>query len=85
MNHWPRYQSHKIVRAAKIVEITRDADDNVVIWVDPGTGNRERFEPSVSAMVNTAAVGGYAVFYDDEHKSLSPQGPFEEGYRLIGE
>lgn len=83
MNHWRRYESHKIVRAAQVVEITRDADDNRIIWVDPGTGNRERFEPSVSAMADTALVGSWAIFFDDEHKSVSPQGPFERGYRLL--
>ncbi len=76
MSNWPRYESHKIVQAAKIVSI---ADG--VIYVDPhGSAEPEVFEPSVDGMAAKAEVGGYAILYPDGFKSISPAKAFEEGY-----
>jgi hypothetical protein len=77
---WPEYESHKVVRAAKIVDITRTPDDELVIWV--GDYPYERFGPTVDAMAEKAEIGGYAVVYPDGFKSISPAKAFEEGYTL---
>ena len=84
-SHWPKYQSHKVVRAAKIVAIHDDGNGPDFVWVDPGTGTLERFIPTEVAMLGRAQVGGYAVAYDDDFRSLSPKAPFEEGYVLAEE
>jgi hypothetical protein len=83
--HWPKYQSHKVVRAAKIVAIHDDGEGPDFLWVDPGTGTLERFIPTEPAMMGRAQVGGYAVAYDNDFLSVSPKAPFEEGYVLAEE
>lgn len=83
---WPKYQSHKIVRAAKIVAVHDDGDGVTFLWVDPGTGNLEKFIPTEAAMLARAQVGGYAVVYDDnDFRSVTPKAPFEEGYTALEE
>lgn len=76
MNNWPKYESHKIVRAAPIVGIT----DSGTILVDPFGGECVGFEPTEPAMAKRAEIGGYAVIYVDGYKSVSPKKAFEEGY-----
>lgn len=84
MSDWPKYLSHKVVQAAKIVSIHDDGPDGAkFLWVDPGTGTLEKFEPTVAGMFEKAEVGGYVVLYEDGFKSVSPQGVFEDGYKLI--
>lgn len=83
MTDWPEYESHKVVRAAKIVWVGLSAPGNaeIVIAVEPEEGaSREYFEPTVPAMKEKAEVGGYAMLYPDGFKSISPQKAFEEGY-----
>lgn len=84
MTDWPEYRSHKIVRAAKIVSITRTPDDELIIWT--GDYPHERFEPTRADMKQVAEVGAYAVIYapdekyPDGYRSVSPRKAFEEGY-----
>lgn len=83
MTDWPEYESHKVVRAAKIVRVDRNHGGGRIvsaIFVDPGTGALERFEPDVPEMGEKAVVGGYAVIYDGGYQSISPAKAFEEGY-----
>lgn len=89
MSEWPRYESHKVVQAAKIVGIERDeATDAKIIWVRPAGEEFdnhpiERFEPTVAAMAEKAEVGGWAMLYSDGFKSISPERQFDEGYTLV--
>lgn len=86
MNEWPKYESHKIVQAAKIVAIEPEPDvQGRVIWVRPDgvefdSAPIERFIPTVPGMADKAEVGGYAMLYPDGFKSISPAKAFEEGY-----
>ncbi len=83
MTDWPEYESHKVVRAAKIVWVGRSAPDGaeIVISVEPTDGApREYFSPTFPDMAEKAEVGGYAVQYDDGFRSISPAKAFEEGY-----
>lgn len=74
----PRYQSHKIVRAAKIVSITREGA-NAVLALNGGL-HTVSIEWADKTM---PVVGGYFVVYDDGYTSFSPAKAFEEGYILI--
>ena len=87
---WPKYESHKIVRAAKIVSIHNDfGQGEYFLWVDPGTGKLEKFTTSVLIMMVKAEVGGWAVIYEPDEKnpagyrSVSPRKAFEEGYTKV--
>jgi hypothetical protein len=83
--HWPKYRSHKVVQAAKIVSIHHDLGEGpYFLWVDPGTGNLEKFTPTELKMLDHAEVGGYAVVYEDGYRSITPKAPFDDGYTLIG-
>lgn len=83
MSDWPKYESHKIVQAAKIVDVMID-NQGVMrgITVDPGNGVIEPFWPTRDAMADEAKIGGYAMLYPDGFKSVSPAKAFEEGYTL---
>lgn len=84
MTDWPEYESHKIVRAAKIVGFdTRDTGGKVCAMVDPGTGVLEVFNPTVAEMLDKAEVGDWAVLYLDGFKSCSPAKAFEDGYTRV--
>lgn len=80
MNDWPKYESHKIIQAAKIIGIT----DSGVILIDPfDDRNAIAFEPTVPGMAEKAEIGGYAVLYPDGFKSISPAKAFEEDYTRV--
>lgn len=81
MSEWPKYESHKIVQAAKIVGFDRrDTGGRVCAVVDPGDGNFEPFKPNVGEMLNNANIGDWAMLYADGYRSISPAKAFEEGY-----
>lgn len=80
----PKYQSHKVVRAAKITEIEDHESDGTgsrtMIFGDIG-GSKfmtdewfDRFKPEVD---------GYYVVYEDGYTSFSPAEAFESGYTRI--
>lgn len=74
-----RYKSHKIVEAAKIVNVDR-SNDAVSIAVDGGevvsvSGDKHG--------VRYAEPGGYLIRYADGYMSYSPAKAFEEGYHPI--
>jgi hypothetical protein len=80
MSDWPRYESHKIVQAAKIVGFdTRDTGGRVCAIVEGG----ETFVPKQGVMLAEATVGDYAVIYEDGYKSISPAKAFEAGYTRV--
>lgn len=81
MSEWPKYESHKVVQAARIVSVAMHHDGSRTIFVRAeGDELAERFEPSVPAMAEKAEVGGFAVVYPDGFKSISPERAFIEGY-----
>lgn len=84
MTDWPQYESHKIVRAARIVNQERDTDGNVIaVEVDvPGFG-KEWFRATLPEMTARAEIGDWAMRYPDGFGSISPAKAFEEGYTLL--
>lgn len=80
----PEWQSHKRVRAARLVEIN-DQDqmslevpgdgDKPPIWVKPAANMFARYRP---------VPGDYYVVYDDGYAAISPKAAFEGGYTLVG-
>lgn len=83
MSEWPQYKSHKIIRAAVIKSLHDDGPGGEkFFWVDPGTGELERFAPTEIGMMDRVTVGDYAMLYPDGFRSVSPKKAFEEGYRL---
>jgi hypothetical protein len=81
---WPEYESHKVVRAARIVRIHEPDGHNTTrlfeVQPEPDDLTWEVFLPSVPAMGERAAVGDFAVLYPDGFRSISPAKAFEEGY-----
>jgi hypothetical protein len=83
MSEWPKYESHKIVQAAKIVNQQRDAEGEVVsVEVILPDGDKEWFQATVPAMTAKANIGDWAMLYPDGFKSISPAKAFEQGYTL---
>ena len=76
----PRYQCHKIVRAAKILLIIRNEGritldlENVQGTVDVSADFDAKHHPT---------HGGYFVVYEDGYLSFSPAKAFEDGYTRI--
>lgn len=82
MTDWPEYESHKVVRAAKIVGIRTDFTTGVIeaLQVRVDCGVMEDFMPSEPVMAMRAKVGDWAMLYPDGFRSVSPAKAFEEGY-----
>lgn len=90
MTDWPQYESHKVVRAAKIVGVQDNDDGGGVykIYVRPDGVEHdgdpiEEFWPTVDGMAEKAEAGAWAILYDDGFKSISPAKAFQEGYTLV--
>lgn len=80
----PRWQSHKIVRAAKILKL--DGDD--ITLLIPDFVQQENSSMVVKAPTNMFArympvAGDYYVVYDDGYASISSAKAFEEGYHQL--
>lgn len=81
MTDWPEYESHKVVRAAKIVAIQTQDGDVTNLVVEPTEGaEHEYFMPTERVMAMRAKVGDRAMLYPDGFRSVSPAKAFEEGY-----
>jgi hypothetical protein len=77
----PKWQSHKVVRAAKIVEVM--ADDQMVLDVKDG-GRTLKVRPAERMFVRYRPVpGDYYVIYEDGYASISPASAFEAGYHKL--
>jgi len=83
-----RYQSHKIVEAARITEfnavhggtysaVFEDGEDQPLI----GSIGDRILKMAVEA--GTTVNGGWLMYYPDGYISWSPHGVFEEGYDLV--
>ena len=84
MSDWPQYESHKVVRAARIVGIVQHLGRTTSMDVQPVEGGpTEQFMPTQDGMADRVGVGDYAMFYPDGFKSVSPKKAFEEGYTRV--
>lgn len=91
MDELPQWQCHKKVRAAKVIEVTREQGDNApyslrlegdhVRYVDQNWAKRHGvWDPGVDV---PKLAGGFFVEYEDGYSSWSPPEAFEAGYTLI--
>lgn len=92
--HLTLYQSHKVVRAAKItdVAVTFDTDGNFIsamLEVEKEAGPSPVFArfmvDSDYVQKHDPQVGGYYVRYEDGYESFSPAEAFEAGYDSLVE
>jgi hypothetical protein len=83
----PMWKSHKVVRAAKVVDITLDhpdqGDDEYLVLengaqVELSGDLAERL--LVGGKIASELIGGYFIRYDDGYESWSPARSFESGY-----
>lgn len=91
----PRWRSHKIVHAAKIVDIAPDQ-----LWIEldvspqvfvalSSVGLRDaddlmRVAPAPNMFARyMPVIGDYYVVYEDGYASISPRQAFEEGYHRL--
>ena len=95
----PKYRCHKVVSAAKIVEIgeeprrVRSYAQSLMVEVTipktdahPSGVTRFWVEPVEGYFgKHRPEVGGYFVVYEDGYQSFSPAKAFEEGYALLEE
>lgn len=77
VTEWKVYESHKTVRAKRIV-----AAVNGLLFVD-GLRGPVSFFPTEPKMALRGNVGDYAVVYADGYKSVSPAKAFDEGYTEV--
>lgn len=83
MTDRPEYESHKVVRAARIMVVDTEFPGDPVLWVRPegrASEVNDRFIPTHIGMLHEARVGDWAMLYPDGYKSISPAEAFEEGY-----
>jgi hypothetical protein len=79
----PRWQSHKIVRAAKILQVFPDGVMELNVE-DPRTGICACVAPADKMFSRYRPVPeDYYVVYDDGYASISPGRAFEEGYHRL--
>ena len=91
----PRWRSHKVVQAAKIISMAPASEPGAALLILEGPGNPiatvdyEWLHKRVPGVANgpnpqfTAAIGGYFVVYEDGYTSWSPAKAFEEGHTRI--
>ena len=90
---FPRYRSHKVVEAAKVIDVTRlnDGGADLVLTLGFGVDDVEHRVDAAyvsrmdEAMLSdthdhTNPIGGYWVRYPDGYESWSPARAFEDGY-----
>jgi len=86
----PQYQSHKVVRGAKILEMVKHEEGVRLILEAPSTlGDREVPTTTVEVTAEwmlrfNPVVGNWFVVYDDDYASISPDDKFVNGYRSLG-
>jgi hypothetical protein len=83
----PQYRSHKIVRAAPIVELRALPSlgyFNVQLEIAPGETTTKPVDASVFVR-GRPEPGDYLVAYADGYVSWSPKAAFEDGYRPVAD
>ena len=80
----PEYQSHKRVRAAKILDMHMNTNDHLSYWVLELDGVKKLVDvSSFQISKHNPQIGWYYVVYEDGYVSFSPPDAFEGGYTLI--
>lgn len=75
----PLYKSHKLVRAAKVVDVITDVNSyDYSFKLDTGD-----VVPPPKGKHDANPVGGYYVEYADGYTSWSPAKAFEEGHTRV--
>lgn len=74
-----KWQSHKVVRAGRIVSVSDDRVDvegwdGAILVMIPLSNMFARYRP---------VPGDYWVEYDNNYASISPRAAFEAGYRRL--
>lgn len=83
----PRYRCHKVVRAAKVLDIGPPDGATCQLALEAPTlsGPVQLSVPRVWVERHKPERGGYFVVYADGYCSYSPAEPFEQGYSRISE
>jgi len=82
----PRYRSHKVVSAAKIITLKTWPDGVIdVTLVDPEKNEYKVRMPADWNRKHMPDKGGYLVAYEDNYVSYSPTEAFEKGNTLLTE
>jgi len=77
---WPRYRSHKIVSALRIMTTTPYPDGCVLVTFD----GHPALKLDAKMVVRYQPVAhDYLVEYEDGYRSISPRTAFEAGYTRI--
>jgi hypothetical protein len=83
-----KYQSHKIVEAARVTEFNPLPEEGYLAVFEDGTD--QQLGPATAERILTMANdskttvnGGWIMFYPDGYVSWSPHGVFDEGYDLV--
>lgn len=82
----PKWQSHKVVEAAKITgvseaELSTGRQDVIFVWHLEGGYKVDVREPlAIRVTRGQSPIGGYYVRYPDGFESWSPADAFEAGY-----
>jgi len=79
LQNLPQYRSHKIIRAAKILEVQLHGDRSAELVLE-GTALGSITVDAAYVDKHKPQAGGYFVLYDDGYQSWSPAKAFEEGY-----
>lgn len=86
-----KYQCHKIVEAALILDVSYRSTENVALMLEGAVGAHEEMvtydwiRRRGNGAMPSDLVGGYFVRYPDGYTSWSPGKAFEEGYTLLNE
>ncbi len=86
MGELAQWQSHKIVRAGKVLphQVEDTGEGTGILTVEDTNGAPCRVEVQNNFFARGAPIpGDYVVIYDDGYKSWSPAKAFEEGYTRI--
>lgn len=82
----PNYRCHKVVRAAKIIEVVELTPGGAGMLHLDWNGEARTFPVTASYLArHNPKPGGYFVLYDDGYRSWSPAEAFEEGYRRMAQ
>ncbi len=82
----PRYQSHKVVQAARVTGVSEGhMPDVLFVWHLAG-GFRVEVDEDLARRVPTGTrspISGWFVLYEDGYRSWSPGEAFEAGYKPV--
>jgi hypothetical protein len=80
----PQYRCHKVVRAAEILSArTLDEKQSLLYLNICGCSTLHITVPNTLFARYAPEKGDFYIIYDDGYASISPRGPFKEGYDLL--